>query len=143
PAPVYAPEPAAPTVPVQMPAPAFEGTPEEPAYDAVDDLADRVRLGAEDTSIDSTFLTDLLLETLDRGCSDLHLTVGAHPTVRQNGALTPLEDRPRLVPQAMQKVLYAILSQKQREKFEEELELDFAYSVPGRARFRVNIYRQR
>ena len=40
-------------------------------------------------------------------------------------------------------MLYAILTQKQREKFEEELELDFAYAVPGRARFRVNIYRQR
>jgi twitching motility protein PilT len=102
-----------------------------------------VRIGAEDTSEDSMFLTDLLLEVLSRGCSDLHLTVGAHPTVRQYGALTPIEDRPKLTPQFLQKVLYAILSQKQREQFEEVLELDFAYSVPGRARFRVNIYRQR
>jgi twitching motility protein PilT len=39
--------------------------------------------------------------------------------------------------------MYAVLTQKQREKFEENLELDFAYSVPGRARFRVNMYRQR
>ena len=39
--------------------------------------------------------------------------------------------------------MYAILSQKQREKFEETLELDFAYSLPGQARFRVNLYRQR
>ena len=39
--------------------------------------------------------------------------------------------------------LYAILTQKQRERFEEEWELDFAYAVPGKARFRVNIYRQR
>ena len=43
----------------------------------------------------------------------------------------------------IQRVLYAALTQKQREKFEEDLELDFAYSVPGKARFRVNIYRQR
>jgi twitching motility protein PilT len=43
----------------------------------------------------------------------------------------------------IQKTLYAILTQKQREKFEEELELDFAYSLPGRARFRVNLYKQR
>jgi twitching motility protein PilT len=54
-----------------------------------------------------------------------------------------MEDFPKLTPQALQKLIYAILSQKQREKFEEVLELDFAYSVPGRARFRVNIYRQR
>ena len=40
-------------------------------------------------------------------------------------------------------MLYAAITQKQREKFEENLELDFAYSVPGKARFRVNIYRQR
>ena len=39
--------------------------------------------------------------------------------------------------------MYAALTQRQREKFEEDLELDFAYSVPGQARFRVNIYRQR
>jgi twitching motility protein PilT len=102
-----------------------------------------VRVGAEDTSEDSTFLTDLLLEVLDRRCSDLHLTVGAPPTVRMNGQLVPVDGREKLTPQLVQKTLYAILSQKQREKFEEELELDFAYSVPGRARFRVNLYRQR
>ncbi|HTL22449.1 MAG TPA: PilT/PilU family type 4a pilus ATPase [Mycobacteriales bacterium] len=103
----------------------------------------QVRLGAEDTSEESGLLTDLLIATLDRGCSDLHLTVGAPPTLRQNGHLEPMEDRAKLTPQSLQKLLYAIMSQKQREKFEAELELDFAYSVPGRARFRVNIYRQR
>jgi twitching motility protein PilT len=108
-----------------------------------DEYAERVRLGAEDTTLDSSFLTDLLIEVLDRNCSDLHLTVGAPPTVRHHGHLTPVEGHRKLTPQALQKVLYAIMSQKQREKFEEELELDFAYSVPGRARFRVNIYRQR
>jgi twitching motility protein PilT len=120
-------------VPEQGAAPSDEGD----AYE------NQVRLGAEDTSLDSGFLTDLLIETLDRKCSDLHLTVGAPPTVRQHGHLTPIEGRKKLTPQTLQKVLYAIMSQKQREKFEEELELDFAYSVPGRARFRVNVYRQR
>ena len=108
-----------------------------------DDPAQRVRVGAEDTSDDSAFLTDLLLYVLDAGCSDLHLTVGAPPTVRKHGHLRPLDDRPVLKPQIVQKVLYAILTQKQRETFESELELDFAYSIPGRARFRVNMYRQR
>jgi twitching motility protein PilT len=125
-----------PPAPSQVEVPAQSSAPE-------DEAEGLTRLGAEDTSIESTFLTDLLIETLDRGCSDLHLTVGAPPTVRDNGHLTPVEDRPKLTPQTLQKVLYAIMSQKQREKFEQELELDFAYSVPGRARFRVNIYRQR
>ena len=102
-----------------------------------------VRVGAESTSDDSNFLADLLIHVLDQNCSDLHITVGAHPTVRLNGHLTPLEDYPVLTPQVIQKTLYAILTQKQREKFEETLELDFAYSLPGRARFRVNIYKQR
>ncbi len=88
-------------------------------------------------------LNDLLIRILDSGASDLHLTSGARPSVRLNGELKQLEDQPVLTPPVIQRVLYAALTQKQREKFEENLELDFAYSVPGRARFRVNIYRQR
>ena len=131
------------TVPSTVVPPAAAAVPTQAFQPPAEELPGAVRVGAEDTSEDSGFLTDLLIETLDRNCSDLHLTVGAPPTVRLNGQLTPLEDRASLTPQGLQKVLYAILSQKQREKFEEEWELDFAYSVPGRARFRVNIYRQR
>ena len=102
-----------------------------------------VRIGAEDNSDDSLMLNDLLIHVLEERCSDLHLTTGAPPTVRRNGHLAPLPDRPVMTPQAVQKMIYAILTQKQRERFEQELELDFAYSVPGRARFRVNVYKQR
>jgi twitching motility protein PilT len=80
---------------------------------------------------------------LERKCSDLHMTIGAPPTIRLNGSLMPIEGFPDLTAAVLQKMLFAIITQKQRERFEEELELDFAYSVPGRARFRVNIYRQR
>jgi twitching motility protein PilT len=127
--------PAAPVVPAQPTAQAAAPAAAKP------DVA--VRVGAEDTSEDSAFLSNLLLHVLDQGCSDLHLTVGAHPTVRKSGALMQLEDYPVLTPQMIQKTIYAIMSQKQREKFEEELELDFAYSLPGKARFRVNVYKQR
>jgi twitching motility protein PilT len=155
PAPVVAAPLAAPMAapPVSQPSPAVIEVPESPADLAAPTavattstpggLEEAVRLGAEDTSLDSNFLTELLIETLDRQCSDLHLTVGAPPTVRANGHLEPIEGRAALTPQVLQAVIYAILSQKQREKFEAEWELDFAYSVPGRARFRVNIYRQR
>ncbi len=88
-------------------------------------------------------LADLLSEMLDRGASDLHLSSGAHPMLRLRGELQPIDDQPVMERMALQRVLYAILTQKQREKFEGELELDFAYSLPGRSRFRVNIYRQR
>jgi twitching motility protein PilT len=88
-------------------------------------------------------LNGMLIKVLERGCSDLHLTTGAEPTVRLNGQLIALEGYERLTPPVLQQMLYAIITQKQRERFEEDLELDFAYSVPGKARFRVNIYRQR
>jgi twitching motility protein PilT len=95
------------------------------------------------TDLGNFDLNGLLIQVLDRKCSDLHMTIGAPPTVRLNGALVPLEGYPELTASILQKLLYAIITQKQRERFEEELELDFAYSVPGRARFRVNLYRQR
>jgi twitching motility protein PilT len=97
----------------------------------------------EDTGAESLQLIDLLVHVLERGASDLHLTAGARPTIRMHGSLQPLEEHPILTPPVIQRMLYAIITQKQREKFEENLELDFAYAVPGRARFRVNIYRQR
>jgi twitching motility protein PilT len=92
---------------------------------------------------DGVNLNDLLMHVLDTGASDLHLTAGARPAVRLNGELKQLEGQPILMPPVIQRVMYAALTQKQREKFEENLELDFAYSIPGRARFRVNLYRQR
>src|SRR3954467_370529 len=134
------PAPAAPLVPPPPPPPPPA---QVPSQGAPAEVPVAVRVGAESTSEDSSFLADLLIHVLDSNCSDLHMTVGAHPTVRLNGHLTPLEDYPVMTPQVVQKTLYAILTQKQREKFEEELELDFAYSLPGRARFRVNIYKQR
>jgi twitching motility protein PilT len=75
--------------------------------------------------------------------SDLHLTAGSPPLIRVNGDLAPVPGYGTLAAAAIQRVLYAILTQKQRERFESELELDFAYSLPGQARFRVNLYRQR
>jgi twitching motility protein PilT len=75
--------------------------------------------------------------------SDLHLTAGTPPTVRVHGELERLTDYPLLTPRALQGMIYAILPQKMRERFEQELELDMSYSLPGRARFRVNVYMQR
>jgi twitching motility protein PilT len=101
------------------------------------------RTSTEVSEEDDISLNDLLIVVLDSGASDLHLTSGARPALRINGELIQMEDQPILTPPVIQRVMYAALTQKQREKFEENLELDFAYSVPGRARFRVNIYRQR
>ena len=87
-------------------------------------------------------ITDVLLEVLEREASDLHLGVGAPPVVRVNGVLEHM-DYPRLSATDTRELIYSILSQDQRQRLENEWELDFSYSVPGRARFRVNAFFQR
>jgi len=88
-------------------------------------------------------LDDLLEQMLAVGASDLHLAAGSPPLARVDGQLGTLEGHGELTGGAIQRAVYAVLTQKQRERFEAELELDLAYSMPGEARFRVNLYRQR
>ena len=88
-------------------------------------------------------IPELLGKLLDHEGSYLHLTAGAPPVVRVHGELERIEGYPALSPRALQGMIYAILPQNLRERFEQELELDMSYSLPGRARFRVNVYMQR
>src|SRR5207248_288404 len=82
-------------------------------------------------------------EVLERNASDLHLTAGAAPMLRLHGSLRPLEGYGLLSPEQVQQTVYTILTQRQREHLEEDLELDLSYALPGKARFRVNVYFQR
>ena len=75
-------------------------------------------------------VTELLGALLDMEGSDLHLTAGAPPTVRVHGDLVRVEGYPALTPRGLQGMIYAILPQKMRERFEQELELDLSYSWP-------------
>ncbi len=86
---------------------------------------------------------DVLLEVLERKASDLHITVGVPPMVRVRGRLTAMEEYPRLSANDTREVIYSILSNDQRQRLETDWQLDFAYSIPGHARFRVNAYFQR
>ncbi len=143
-APLAAPQPMAeyappPPLPQDLAAEAGVGIAESEAFEGA-----YLRAGTEDTVHgEDVDLHDLLGLVLSRGASDLHLTSGSRPQLRINGHLAPLEEFPMLTPPVIQRVMYAAITQRQREKFEEVLELDFAYSVPGKARFRVNMYRQR
>ncbi|HEY1596252.1 MAG TPA: type IV pilus twitching motility protein PilT [Thermoleophilaceae bacterium] len=85
---------------------------------------------------------DVLLDVLRLKASDLHLTAGSPPMVRQKGRLGPL-DYPVLSPQQTREIIYSILTNDQRKKLENEWQIDFAYSIPGQGRFRVNAYFQR
>jgi twitching motility protein PilT len=87
-------------------------------------------------------LDNLLLHVLDVGGSDLHLTQDAPPTVRIRGMMEPIEGYEPLTGESLQNALFGVMTEHQRKLFEENLELDFAYAVPGMARFRVNVFQQ-
>ena len=86
---------------------------------------------------------EAVMAVVDGTGSDLHLTAGLPPTIRVNGELRPLKGYRKLLPKDLQEIIYAMLTQKQREQFESNQELDLSYALPGRARFRVNVYFQR
>ena len=88
-------------------------------------------------------LAEFLFAVIEGEASDLHLTTGLPPMMRVHGELKPLKGYRKLMPKDIQQLIYAILTQRQREVFEENLELDISYSLPGHARFRVNIFQQR
>ncbi|GAA0610235.1 type IV pilus twitching motility protein PilT [Sporichthya brevicatena] len=88
-------------------------------------------------------LDELLLHLLELGGSDLHLTAGSPPVVRHLGKVMPVEDQPVLTGDTLRELIYGILTERQRKVFEENLELDLAYALPGHARFRMNIFQQR
>jgi twitching motility protein PilT len=86
--------------------------------------------------------SDVLLAVMERNASDLHLTAGSPPMIRQHGKLHAL-DYPALTPQQTREVVYSILTNDQRQRLETDWQIDLAYSIPGKARFRVNAYFQR
>jgi len=88
-------------------------------------------------------LSELLQLTVDKGASDLHLRVPSPPVLRIDGTLLPQENMLSLTPEDTIKVFEEITTEEQRNDFADKLELNFAYSVPNVARFRVNVLKQR
>jgi twitching motility protein PilT len=87
---------------------------------------------------------DELLELMvGRGASDLHITVGTPPAIRVRGHVSRLDEYSALDPDTTRTLLYQILSTEQQKRFEVNRQLDFSHSIPGVARFRVNVYMQR
>jgi twitching motility protein PilT len=87
-------------------------------------------------------LSELFLLMHQRGASDIHLTVGAPPTLRIDGELvaTPFE---KLTPETTQQLIFSLLNDQQKQRFEVSNELDLAFGIKGVGRLRVNIFRQR
>jgi twitching motility protein PilT len=87
-------------------------------------------------------LESLLAEMAEQGASDLHLTVGVPPQLRVDGRLVGTEHEP-LDADACQRLVYSILREDQKKRFELEHELDLSFGIRGLARFRANIFLQR
>jgi len=88
-------------------------------------------------------LSELLKRMVDAGGSDLHITTNSPPRIRVHGALKPCEDLPVLGPADTKQLAYSILTDAQKHRFEENLELDFSFGIRNIARFRGNLFNQR
>jgi twitching motility protein PilT len=103
------------------------GFPADPAKDAI---------GGDHTII------DLLSQMISRKASDLHLTVGAPPSIRVDGEIVPL-GYPKYLPQDVKGLVFSMMREEQIKEFEVEHEFDFAYGIKQLGRFRVNVFMQR
>jgi len=87
-------------------------------------------------------IDELLHVVVDKNASDLHICASSPPVIREDGKLKRLNYE-EFTPQEIQRMMYDIISDENINKFETTLELDFSYTLPRRARFRVNMYRDR
>ena len=137
PVPSFDPPPAVPTYESPAPAPQVAAP---PAPASVTDLAPQPGEGQEGSDPD---IVRALNAIVSQGGSDLHITMKAPPMIRVDGGLRPIAGFDVWDADKVQSALRSILSERQREIFESDLELDFAYRLSATARFRVNIYQQR
>jgi len=87
-------------------------------------------------------LSDLLKRMLEMSGSDLHITTNSPPQIRVHGHLVPL-DLPQMTPAETKQLAYSVMTDSQKHRFEESLELDFSFGLKGLARFRANVFNQR
>jgi twitching motility protein PilT len=88
-------------------------------------------------------LNEILKVALKGGASDIHLKSGLPPIFRVDGALVPLKNAERLLPEELEQVARQIMNPVQKERFEAARECDLAYGIAGLGRFRVNVFQQR
>jgi twitching motility protein PilT len=88
-------------------------------------------------------LAELMILAAQQGASDLHLSVGKHPTVRIDGNLVPVSNEPILTPEMTAGLIGALLTTDQQEALITEKEIDFAFSYEDKIRFRINVYFQK
>src|SRR2546425_7556109 len=87
-------------------------------------------------------LPDLLKTTVEMNGSDLHIATNSPPQIRVHGHLQRLQ-MPELTPAETKQLVYSVLTDSQKKRFEETMELDFSFGIKGLARFRCNVFNQR
>lgn len=132
---VQSPEAIVPDLPIETPE---DETPQIPEV-----LAKHYREEGDKIPLTEVHVDELLTKVVETGSSDLHLSVGRPPVVRLNGVLYNLDEYEKMNAPDLQRIVYDILSDEQIQRFENELELDFAYSAQHVARFRINAFRDR
>ncbi len=94
-------------------------------------------------SVPQISLSELLRKLSELRGSDLHITTGSAPQIRVDGHLQPLDDYRTLTSADTKQLAYSVLTDAQKHRFEENLELDFSFGVKGLSRFRANLFNQR
>ncbi len=115
---------------------AVNGAPEVESEDEYYDIVER-------ESLDETHIDELLAKVVELGGSDLHLAVGKGPCIRLHGKILELDEYEDVRAPVVQRMIYDILTDEQIQRFENDLELDFAYTAQHVARFRVNAFRDK
>ena len=85
---------------------------------------------------------EMLKTMVEKGASDLHITTGIPPMLRLHGKVVALDEQP-LGPAETKQIAYSMMTDVQKQKFEEQKELDFSFGIKGLARFRANVFMQR
>ncbi|MEK7746572.1 MAG: hypothetical protein AAB576_07900 [Elusimicrobiota bacterium] len=88
-------------------------------------------------------LVEVLKLAVAKGASDIHLVVGKAPMLRVHGEMLPLEGHPILDADETKRMIYSVLYEDQRARFERDWELDCSFAVTDIARFRVNVFQQK
>lgn len=86
-------------------------------------------------------ITELLAFSAKEGASDLHLSAGLPPMIRVDGDVRRI-NLPPMDHKEVHSLVYEIMNDRQRKEFEDQLEADFSFEIPGVARFRVNVFNQ-
>jgi twitching motility protein PilT len=141
PEPVLAPSVAQPVLATSAAKPVLAPSVTQPTLQTAPPLSAAEQIYGDASGAGTTMEIDrLLLHMLDRKASDLHLSSGVCPMLRVDGEMEPIAGAPIMTPEQVQRILMPIIPPRNRQEFSDHHDSDFAYELPGKARFRGNVF---